>query len=263
MSAKSEPTRNVIVVIAIDGEPRNKFLMKCLKQFSSEFDIFVLSAITPPQVKKVLLDEMHHNFNYLLGRRASDGELATALSHSEAYRHIVTNNYRIGLVLEDDVDISSLKISTSSISKAILDNERVIQTMVKSPWALWRGKGSHLKAIFPPPCAGAYWINFETAKFALSHVVVGLADWPPWADQVSFIYDENFSIPVPDQDSILEDSRKFIQQEVNLKYVLKLRPKKCEVTKKQQIRQILIYRGLWKTYAHWKKIKNTVHVFFG
>ena len=235
------------MIICIDGRPRNVKLAASIRAIEKNIDIRIVEAVKPDDIDPEILKKIRSSSEYLLGRRISDPEIATMLSHRKCYEILRQDSWPTAYILEDDIDLSESSFDFQRPLMQIgLDTLRIL-TLVKSPWSIWKRKQGILKALIPPPCAAAYVINQKTANFALSFDPIGIADWPPWSHEVEFLYDKEFDLPIYVEGSLIEDSRSKFINENNLRVLFQKSPRTLFVKKIWQIRYTLWYKFLWRT----------------
>ncbi len=126
------------------------------------------------------------------GRVLADADYACALSHINAYRHIVAAAHPHALILEDDA------IPQPALADFLAGRHyelaSVTQLFVTSyPYVRWSGaKGlfaGHTSHVLAPIMRGgavAYVLSLETARFFLAHAlpIAAGADWPDCAKTI-------------------------------------------------------------------------------
>ena len=244
---QQEPAQRIVVmIICIKGQPRNSGLIKALKALGVQIDIRIVEAVEPTDVSDKILFDLRISSEYLLGRKISDIEIATMLSHRKCYELLRKENLPAAYILEDDIDFPRRDIDLLEPLKIVGKDSLRIVTLVRSPWSVWRRHEGLLKAIFPPPCASCYVINLKTANYALSFNPMGLADWPQWSHDVEYLYNEKFNVPIDITNSLIESSRAKLINDHNKWVLFHKSPLQPHVKKIWQFRYVVQYRLLWK-----------------
>jgi hypothetical protein len=234
------------LVVCIDGIPRNPRIVPTFNQKSEIFDFSLVNAIEPKDIDPDYLTNLIDESTILMGRPVTSVEVAVMMSHRLCYEQIIKGNYKFGLILEDDVDISLLSFDPSTITSMLKSDDLRILTLAKSPWSSWIKTEQALIAKFPPPCASCYFINSNTANYALSTVPIGIADWPPWAHKVKFFHISDLSIRIDESHSYLERSRSRVIHATKKRLIIKKLPSNSNVKKIWQFRYLVSYRLIWK-----------------
>ena len=240
----------LVMVICVDGVPRNSDLKVTLASNPGTFEVVYVNAIQPSDITPNELQKLKTNSEYLIGRPVTSIEAVVMLSHRRCYEILVSTKKAIGIIIEDDVDLALANLDYTQMSELLCHDQLRIVTLAKSKWSCWIKKNEILKARFPPPCAACYLINRSTAQYALSFKPMGLADWPQWAHKVDFFHLPMFEVPIDTTDSYIEATRsEFLAMHRKLLIFTKV-PKGSGIKKIWQFRSIIWYRTIWKFYHY-------------
>ena len=250
----------LVLVICIEGKPRNPKLIKQFSDLSDLLDFRLVQAIEPKNIDSCVLANLVVNSSYLIGREVIPLEIAVMLSHRKCYELITKERHPIALIIEDDVDILNLNMHLEPL-KALIDNSYLnIATLTKSPWSCWTQKTNFLTSKFPPPCASCYLINLTTAHYALSHEPLGLADWPQWAHSVKFFHVPEYAVNIDESNSLIENLRFKVKFKQSKKIFFRRIPHKSGIKKIWQFRSIFWYRFLWKI-NNYRLDRFSIHLY--
>jgi hypothetical protein len=253
MTRSNDKAKILVLIICVDGLPRNQNIGPYLSKNSERFDIRYIVAVEPKHIDSEILNNLKVNSEYLIGRRVTSVEIAVMLSHRKCYEILLKETYSYALILEDDVDILGMSLDIEPLEMLINTLKLRIITLAKSPWSSWKKYRSLEVAKFPPPCASCYLINEATASYALNFDPLGVADWPQWAHKVEFLYNRHFNVPIISSDSYINDLRSEALSKHNKYLIFTKTPKNSKIKKIWQIRYLVLYRAQWKLDAYFSK----------
>jgi len=242
------------LIIAVGGEPRNPKILQQLIETSTFVEIEIFRAITPEDLEPDVLRFQIMQSSALLSREITEKEVATKLSHEQAYRYAKLKNWTNLMIFEDDVEIRSTLELKNRIEKLKEFEKPVIYSFYSPSWSVWRRNEKGLISLIPPPGAVAYIINGVAIENAITGRSFGLADWPTWSRKTNFYLVENSAIDHVQNESLLEIEReksKSYQSSFAIRSVRAVRSLSSDT-----IYFTLVYPAIWK-------IAHTIQYLFG
>lgn len=189
-----------VLVVAIDGRPRNHLLLQQVRSFG--FSPEVVSAVNGSQLD---IEALRRSYDLagttrLIGRSPTRAEIGCALSHKRCYQRGIILKSEWLVVLEDDVNLTSSFGHLPHVLTTMTSNRPRVVTF-RAPahcpveWSSRRsirhstgGDTVVLARYFEPPSGTmGYAINASAlAAGTRAERVLGLADWPPWGYECEY-----------------------------------------------------------------------------
>ena len=243
-----------VYIIAINGKPRNKNLLKQIRSIFKENQIEIVDAITPNDLDPDYLLKISEIGSTLLGRKISKVEIAVTQSHKKCYELAVNKNNAIALIFEDDMNI----YDTNKLQKTLVEHKDsvlpMISTLYTPMWGIWRYSLENFWAVIPPAYACSYLINLTAMQIALENESIGLADWPIWSEKIYFQFVVNNIIHQTDTESTIEEFRQISIEDKNKFSLVFLFKVLLTLGPRTYLLQRIYYPYLWKKYLK-KEVK--------
>jgi Glycosyltransferase family 25 (LPS biosynthesis protein) len=258
-----ESKEYLAVVIAVEGKPRNRELVRQISEFLPGVKVSIVDAMTPDFMSPKEISYYTIQNRFLFRRNVTETEIAVLLSHKLAYE-VGSKAVTRGLfVFEDDIWIpEGARFKFNEISK-FKKTKPYILSLFSPKWAVWFSLGERNIALFPPAYAAAYYISLSTINFVLRQkIYLGLADWPSWAFKVKFYFEGKYGLSLINSNSYLEEKRLNSKSSQQGKFKVLLEGfKKSEIGFFPRLVHIYVWPIIWKVLSRGKSKSVFIKLF--
>jgi hypothetical protein len=194
-------------VLALDGSPRNPFLIEQLSKNFPNSNIQIIEANRPSDIPSDLFAKCKYMSELLIGRTISEIEVAVAFSHQKIYHQALMDGCEMATIFEDDIEVVESAEFVKAVNAEIDLRNPTVVTLFSPKWSLWKRTQNRIIALIPPAYAAAYTINRRAMEIATHSLPVGVADWPIWSRKINFNLVEHAGVRIFESPSLVDAER--------------------------------------------------------